>query len=217
VFRAAPGYYRYRVAGWLLAQAGVAAGVLFGYTVLHAQPHLLPPVLRAVVFITEALALTGLAVQLPFSFALLRLDFEMRWYIVGERSLRIREGILNVREQTITFANVQNISIQQGPVQRLFGIADLEVRTAGGGGGEGQSSGGKGGAGKMHVGTFRGVDDAEAIRDSIREQLRRYRDSGLGDPDDAPAPAALPAAAPAVLAAREVLDAVRSLRGAIRA
>ena len=41
--------------------------------------------------------------------------------------------MFKVQEKTMTFSNVQNVSIRQGPMQRLFGIADLEVRTAGGG------------------------------------------------------------------------------------
>lgn len=31
---------------------------------------------------------------------------------------------------------------------------------------------------------FRGVDNAEAIRDIVREGVRRQKDSGLGDPDE---------------------------------
>jgi hypothetical protein len=166
----------------------------------------------------EAVAITGFVLQLPFTYAMLRLDFQMRWYVVGERSLRIREGLATVREQTMTFANIQNMSIRQGPLQRLLGIADLEVRTAGGGGsGEGPGSKPGHGSGQMHVGTFRGVDDAAQIRDAIRERVRHFRDAGLGDPDDAAAPPlpadARPAAgSPALLAAREVLEAARALR-----
>ncbi|HET6762896.1 MAG TPA: PH domain-containing protein [Longimicrobiaceae bacterium] len=220
VFRAAPGYYRYRLAGWLLKQAGALVGILFGFAFVRTLPGWSPPAVLWWLGVGEMIATAAFVAQLPFSFALLRLDYEMRWYIVGQRSLRVREGMINVREQTMTYANVQNISIHQGPLQRVFGIADLEVRTAGGGGEHAHTSGEGPGPNRMHVGTFRGVDDAEAIRDTIREQVRRHRDAGLGDPDDAPAPAALPAlpaGAPAVLAAREVLDAVRSLRGALGA
>ena len=45
-----------------------------------------------------------------FALALVRLDFEKRWYLVTDRSLRVREGVVNVREMTIMFANIQNIS-----------------------------------------------------------------------------------------------------------
>jgi hypothetical protein len=36
----------------------------------------------------------------------------------------------------------------------------------------------------MHIGYFRGVDNADEIRDLILAQMRGMRDSGLGDPDE---------------------------------
>jgi uncharacterized membrane protein YdbT with pleckstrin-like domain len=155
--------------------------------------------------------------QVPVSFLMVRLDYRYRWYMTTDTSLRIREGITTVRERTMTFANIQNLALRQGPLQRLFGIADLQVRTAGGGGAEGgdESKHGQSEADNMHLGYFRGVDDAEAIRDLILERMRGLRDSGLGDPDE-PAPVAVPAAAesgPQVLAAaRDLLDEARALR-----
>src|SRR5207249_3022813 len=85
------------------------------------------------------LAIEGVALSIHllgsvFFLAVLRLDYEKRWYVVTDRSLRIREGVVKVREMTVNFANIQNISISQGPLQRILGIADLRVDTAGGGG-----------------------------------------------------------------------------------
>jgi membrane protein YdbS with pleckstrin-like domain len=217
VFRASRNYYRYGVLKWALAQAGALIGILVGLAFVRGLPGSVPETAMTWIRIGEGVAIASFLVQLPVSFAMLRLDFEMRWYIVGERSLRIREGLASVREQTMTYANIQNMSIRQGPLQRLLGISDLEVQTAGGGSGEAHGQGAHVGR-RMHVGTFRGVDDAAGIRDTIREQVRRHRDAGLGDPDDARAEAALPASpasAPAALAAaREVLEAARALRGA---
>jgi len=79
---------------------------------------------------------------------------------------------------------VQNITVRQGPLQRILGLADVVVRTAGGGGSS-ETHGGGGTVGEsMHVGKLRAVDNAEMVRDLILERLRRFRDSGLGDPDD---------------------------------
>ena len=41
--------------------------------------------------------------------------------------------VVKVREMTVTFANIQNAPVNQGPIQRALGIADLQVETAGGG------------------------------------------------------------------------------------
>jgi len=166
-----------------------------------------------VLLLVEIVGLVILFVQAPVTYAMVRLDYEMRWYIVTDRSLRIREGIASVREMTMTFANVQNLTIRQGPIQRLLGISDLRVRTAGGGGDKDEEDGNKE-AKSMHVGYLRGVDNAQEIRDSILVRLRRVKGAGLGDPDDEPAStAAAPVATGDLLsAARELLGEARALR-----
>jgi uncharacterized membrane protein YdbT with pleckstrin-like domain len=122
-----------------------------------------------------------------FALALVRLDFEKRWYLITDRSLRVREGILNVREMTITFANIQNVAISQGPIQRAIGIADLRVDTAGGS----SNSGGKKFAGEnLHTVRFRGVNNADEIRALIMTRLAELRDSGLGDHEEPSGPSA---------------------------
>ena len=121
--------------------------------------------------------------QAGLTFFSLRLNYEMRWYKVTDRSLRIRAGVWSVREMTMTFANVQNITVSQGPLERLFGISDVKVDSAGGGGSAG--SHGESHGQSLHVATFRGVDNPEEIRDLMLQRLRRLRDAGLGDPDDA--------------------------------
>ena len=60
----------------------------------------------------------------------LHLRYDTTWYVVTDRSLRIRRGIWVIEETTITFENVQNVSITQGPLERAFGIATLVVDTA---------------------------------------------------------------------------------------
>src|SRR5690606_22403668 len=94
------------------------------------------------------------------------------------------EGVMSVREMTMTFANIQNIKITQGPIQRMLGISDLMVQTAGGGGvvtPDGQQGGV---LFNMHIGYFRGVDNAEEILALMQERLRKQRSAGLGDSDD---------------------------------
>jgi len=222
VFRASERYYRYKLLRWALSQAATLFGLIAGIMALRAAPWV-PRHLLAL----ETIAVVGFVLQLPFTYAALRLDFELRWYIVTDRSLRIREGLETIREQTMTFANIQNIKVRQGPLQRLLGIADVEVRSAGGG----AKTGGSSGQDKrdMHVGLFRGVDNADAIRAAVLDRIRRYRDAGLGDPDDVPptahatltapaasAPAGTLAAAPALLdAARELAAEARAVREAL--
>lgn len=183
VFRAAPNYYRYRLTLWGFAQVAALTGLVVGLVVLSGIIETVThPIAVLALQVGEALAWITFLGQIPFSLAVLNLDFELRWYIVSDRSLRIREGIVSLQEKTLTFANIQNVEIRRNPLQRFLGIADVRVRTAGGGGG---SSDGHGQVGEsMHEASFRGVDDPEKIRATILERIRRQRDSGLGDPDD---------------------------------
>jgi len=180
VFRAASGYFRYRLGLWILGRLLLL--VLFGAPFLVGSFALAAEgeAKVAVVFSWIGWVVLGVwLVSLPVGYALRRLDQEFRWYIVTDRSLRIREGVVAVREMTLTFANVQNVSVEQGPMQRLFGVADVHVQTAGGGGGEPRP-----GEQSMHVGILRGVADAHALRELVLERVRRTADAGLGDPDD---------------------------------
>jgi len=161
--------------------------------------------------------------QIPVTYALVRLDYELRWYLVTDRSLRIRTGLTTVQEATMSFANLQQVVVTQGPLQRLLGLADVRVQSAGGGGDSHEQKGGD----SLHTGVFHGVDNASEVRDLILERLRVFRETGLGDPDEpaaAPpplAPAAADSAAPAsasaatLAAARELLAEARALRAAV--
>lgn len=221
VFQAAPSYFRYQLVTWGLGQAGALWGLVVGVTFLRYVPDL---PWTGWIWVAEGIGIASYVIQLPLTLLGVALDFRMRWYIVTDRSLRVREGLMRVREQTMGFANIQNLSVRQGPLQRLLGIADLEVRTAGGGDG---GSGGKGHQHNknqsLHLAYFRGVDNAEEIKTLILERLRRLRGAGLGDPDEgeeaepatAIASAPAPAAASALTAARELAEEARRLRQAV--
>lgn len=159
-------------------------------------------------------------IQIPITYAAVRLDYEQRWYIVTDRSLRIRSGIYHVQELTMSFANLQQVIVSQGPLQRLLRLADVRVRSAGGGGDGEERPGHK--RDSMHVGIFHGVENAPEIRDLILDRLRLFRAAGLGDPDDHHDHAHTPVAASnigtnsaAVTAARELLVEARALREAL--
>lgn len=117
---------------------------------------------------------------------LIRIDYDMRYYVITDRSLRIRDGALIINEATFTYANVQNLRIIQGPLERLLGIANLELETAGGAGGSSaeRSNQLERALGRGHEGVLRGVANARAVRDRIMSLLKQFRDAGLGDPED---------------------------------
>jgi len=168
-----------------------------------------------------ALKIVGFVIyilQIPLTYAVLRLDYEMRWYMVTDRSLRLRHGVWRLSEATMSFANIQQVVVSQGPLQRLLGLANVKVKSAGGG--SGQNSHG-GASDDMHSGYFHSVTNAPEIRDLILARLRRFRESGLGDPEEKLAVPAVSAVAPAsasadaLSAAQELLAEARALRAAL--
>ena len=185
IFLAAPNYYKYLLCLWgLRAAAGFLAVIVaivipfsvlaFTFTKQGKEWAVLLWLIPVVVILLNILSSL-------FLLAVLRLSFEKRWYVVTDRSLRIREGVTTVREMTVNFANIQNISISQGPLQRALRIADLKVETAGGGGGSSQR---KERSENLHTAWFRGIDNANEVRELIQQRLRRLKDSGLGDHEE---------------------------------
>ncbi len=188
VFRASPNFFKYRLYVWIIQKVVSTCFLVLGAGIFLAMSLKSHPV-SFTVLAGILLSLLGLfiagTVHLIISFIMLRLDYEMRWYKITDRSLRIREGIVFVREMTLTFANIQNISISQGPIQRFFGIADLKVETAGGGAAVVQSdNNSQNQLFSMHVGVFRGIDNYDEVRDTMLARLKKLRDTGLGDTDE---------------------------------
>jgi membrane protein YdbS with pleckstrin-like domain len=199
-FRAGRNYYRWRVIQFALGQffLGLLLAIMISLPLVSKKPHT-PNFITVWTFIAGGVAV-GWALAALLGVIRITLDYEMRWYIVTDRSLRIRSGIWSVNEMTMTFANVQEIQVRAGPLQKLFGLTDVVVSSAGGSAAH---------PGASHAARFAGVDNGDAIRDLITERLRQYRDTGLGDPDaHKPAPLAVEDAARALLAE------VRALRAA---
>lgn len=251
VFRASRRLYYLRLARWVVTQFGALAGIIFWFSILNVSEHEasrvraqgntgifsglepgrnrvvtqplrnVPPFLFTLFSIGEGLGLAVYLVQLVLTYAAVRLDYELRWYIVTDRSLRIRSGIWGVQEVTMSYANLQQVMVTQGPLERLLGISNVKVESAGGGQGlsreQGQSE-------TMHTGVFHGVDNASEIRDLILQRLRSFRDAGLGDPDDlahheVPATASSSEGESSELlrAGKELLAEARNLRAAMAA
>ena len=140
VFRAAPNFYKLRLIHWALTQIAAIFGLFWAIWIVsiisrNAGPNAWVWFLR----IAEIFGIIAVTFRALFGWMLVHLDYELRWYMLSDRAIRIREGIVTIREKTMALANIQNISIKQGPLQRYLGIADVEVKTAGGGGQSGES------------------------------------------------------------------------------
>jgi len=208
-FRPSPGYLRYlKLWFWiLLGLTDVVFLILWGLSFIVAwwvgALCFIPFILVAVV--PDVIAYVGM-----------HLRVDTTWYVMTDRSIRIRRGIWVIQEATITFENVQNVSVSQGPIQRAFGIADVVIETAGGGG---AAAPGKGGAMTGHHGLIQGVANATEIRDRIMARVRASRGAGLGDEARAatlaPDRAGLHASAALVSGLRLVLEESSKLRATL--
>jgi len=204
VFRSGRNYYRWRMTLWFLAHFGIFILLAVVFSALARPISAGPPRARLVAETLRVLLGTGFLVSAFFTLLQQRMNYELRWYVVTDRCLRVRSGILNVHEITTTFANIQEVRLSAGPLQKLLGLADVEVHSAGGGSGKGSSS--------SHVARFEGVDNASEIRDFILARLRQYRDSGLGEKDHSSSSAISDGSQ---AAAQAILTEVQALRAAL--
>jgi membrane protein YdbS with pleckstrin-like domain len=210
IFRAGDKFYAWLVFEWAVTSTLLFLGVV-GVTLLLLQARLNAPgwgaiLLAAAVVLLWSVFISGVVLTLLAQ----RLNFRLRWYIVTDRSLRIRSGVFGIREMTMTYRNIQEIRVTAGPLQNALGLATVEVHAAGGGGGDPKHGGGRG-----HVARLEGLSNATEIRDLLVERLRQYRDSGLGEPHlDDHGRQQIDGSA-TLAAARAVLNEVRELRASV--
>ena len=79
-------------------------------------------------------------------------------YRVGAHEIRIDSGFLSRTSRAIPFDRVTDVDLEQGPLQRLFGLAQVKLET-------GASAGGKQDEGILHTIS---LARAEALREHIR-------------------------------------------------
>lgn len=169
-FRPAEGYLRYAKLFFWIGLVVVDLALLIAWILLLiALPIagvILAPLFWIVIIVPDILVYIGI-----------HLRYDTTWYVLSDRTMRIRRGIWIIHEVTITYENIQNVSIRQGPIQRMYGISDIVVQTAGGGqvGPHGEKS--------MigHEGVLEGIDQPVEIRDLIMAKWRTARSAGLGD------------------------------------
>lgn len=73
-------------------------------------------------------------VVLAAAFLILRLPmrrYEARGFAMGGDRLRVVRGLLFRSDTVVPFGRVQHIDVQQGPLERFYGLATLTLHTAG--------------------------------------------------------------------------------------
>lgn len=106
------------------------------------------------IVIALLLAGVGLAASMLFAF----IYWRRFTYWVGDEQLVIESGILNRNRRTIPFDRIQDISLEQKLLARIFGVSIVRIETGSSGGDEGE---------------LNCVSGAEA--DRLRDRIRAYR------------------------------------------
>lgn len=210
VIRPAPDYVKYRfcqlavthllplyLIGHVLFSAEFMSGMIGGFSprklladIFHSKDwsaHPMVKLLVILVLILFSLAMLAVILRLVMGVLLVQLDALRRYYIFTDQTLTVREGLTTIREMTFTYANIQDVRLDAGPLCRIFGIANVTVETAGGSGGA--ESGGSALFG-MHRANLVGLAEAEAVRDALIQRQQHWRDAGHGNEAPIPAPPA---------------------------
>lgn len=153
IFRPTRRSFLYELAGWILGQLGALFFlllILFGSPMVEAFAWTgwvwplelaiqwtawVDRMIRA--FVPEALhiliVMLGVITfvsQLLLTLARIWASHRYTWMIVGDEGLRIRRGWLSIHDVTMRYAAIQQVRLRQGPLQRLFGIGDIEIGSA---------------------------------------------------------------------------------------
>src|SRR6056297_72921 len=95
-------------------------------------------------------------------------------YDLTETTFDLRSGVLSTRDREIPYRRVQNVSISRNVIQRVLGLAEVTVETAGGSSAEAQLR-------------YVDVDEADRLQNEIgrRKRLVARDETGKADRDAA--------------------------------
>ena len=132
----------------------VAAIVAFALFIAATIAELAIDGWTGVVWVPAALVIAYLVIYLPMR------RYATRGYSLAEERLRVVRGVLFHSDTVVPFGRVQHIDVNQGPLERGFGLATLTVHTAG------SHNASVSLPGLAH-------EDALAMREDIRAAIRR--------------------------------------------
>ncbi|MBI2686293.1 MAG: PH domain-containing protein [Acidobacteria bacterium] len=138
--------------------------------------------------------LTAMATLFGFPITILVLYFRyhtMR-YEFGAEGLRMSWGILFRHEVLLNYARIQDIHLRSNAIERLLGLARIEIQTASGAG--------------SSVMTLEGLTDHERMRDFLYSRMRGAADAKHGAAPDAGLTAVLHEVAAELRAVRAALE-----------
>jgi membrane protein YdbS with pleckstrin-like domain len=98
----------------------------------------------------------------------------------------VRSGVIGRRKVMIPYERIQNVNVQKGVLERIFGVSSIQIETAGSAGMPGNGAGyGLYAFKSLAEGTIQGITDTEPIEKFIMKKIRASKaGTGLGDDED---------------------------------
>lgn len=108
-----------------------------------------------------------------FDYAVARLTYHFYRFELTEDTYRAERGIIWKRYISIPYDRIQNVDIYRGIWDRILGLSDIQIHTAG--------YGGTGARGMGSEGRLPGLDKerAEEVRDILISKVKEARGQGL--------------------------------------
>lgn len=78
------------------------------------------------------LVVMSFVAQLPLTFVAVWAEWRTTWYVISDQGVQLRHGFWTIHETSLRFANIQQVTLKQGPLQRMLDLADVVLSTAGG-------------------------------------------------------------------------------------
>ncbi len=112
---------------------------------------------------------------LILSYIWARLSYRYYRYELTENGFKKELGVILKKYVTIPYDRIQNVDIYRGILDRILGLSDLNIQTAG------MSSVGRSGRGVFAEGRLPGLskEDAEKLRDELINRAQKSKSQGL--------------------------------------
>lgn len=102
---------------WLVILTAVAVGFYFGELPYQWMYYLIITIVLTVVVTSYVLTIKG---------------FRKKLYALREKDIIYKEGLFWRSQLLVPFNRIQHAEVNQGPLQRAFGLSELRIYTAGG-------------------------------------------------------------------------------------
>jgi membrane protein YdbS with pleckstrin-like domain len=116
-----PLHPRYRTGRFVLLAVIAASAALAGVAIALVGGRPAVPLTIAALVVLYAIVAA----------VLWQLEFHRLGYLLRDHDVSVRRGVLTHRVATVPFARVQHVSVRRGPLERLLGLATVDVSSAG--------------------------------------------------------------------------------------